>query len=196
MGIAFMANRTRSVDASFTSLYADRSDADANSEQPLLGSAETSLETERNTDLTKQFGMGLEASTPTPLMRLRSNFRQWENILELMPYWRYPILSINIAASVMTVIFSAILVYTNFNNLPNQVSFIYSQLADKWLTEEKIILALFPIGLALIELIIMRLGREIFNFDRRLSIIMAGVQLFANVILIIGLFQILSLKLL
>lgn len=191
-----MANRTRSVDASFTSLYADRSDADANSEQPLLGSAETSLETERNTDLTKQFGMGLEASTPTPLMRLRSNFRQWENILELMPYWRYPILSINIAASVMTVIFSAILVYTNFNNLPNQVSFIYSQLADKWLTEEKIILALFPIGLALIELIIMRLGREIFNFDRRLSIIMAGVQLFANVILIIGLFQILSLKLL
>lgn len=191
-----MANRTRSVDASFTSLYADRSDADANSEQPLLGSAETSLETERNTDLTKQFGMGLEASTPTPLMRLRSNFRQWENILELMPYWRYPILSINIAVSVMTVIFSAILVYTNFNNLPNQVSFIYSQLADKWLTEEKIILALFPIGLALIELIIMRLGREIFNFDRRLSIIMAGVQLFANVILIIGLFQILSLKLL
>lgn len=191
-----MANRTRSVDASFSSLYADRSDADANSEQPLLGSAETSLETERNTDLTKQFGMGLEASTPTPLMRLRSNFRQWENILELMPYWRYPILSINIAVSVMTVIFSAILVYTNFNNLPNQVSFIYSQLADKWLTEEKIILALFPIGLALIELIIMRLGREIFNFDRRLSIIMAGVQLFANVILIIGLFQILSLKLL
>jgi len=179
-----------SVSSAFNSLYSE------DIQPPLAVKAPPSRRSGADTETElAQINMGLNTARPSRIFRLKDEIRRWENILELLPFWRQPLNPVNIAFSVLTVIFGAGLIYSNFDKLPGEVSFIYSQLQDKWLNSDKTLLALLPVGFAIVQVVLLRLNREIFNFDRRLSLVMAAIQIFANAVLLIGLIQILSLKL-
>jgi hypothetical protein len=143
----------------------------------------------------ERMDFALDHTRITRVEQLQQDVRKWEGIIEVLPFWRMPINSINISLSVITVIGSALLIYLNLNNLPEQIPLFYSQAEGNWQLVSKPIFALLPVGLAMFDLLLIRSKGLIFNFDRRLSAVLASAQSFFNILGFIALVQIISLLL-
>lgn len=146
-------------------------------------------------DPREQMQFGLETAKVTKVQILRRNIRRWEYIIQVLPFWKSEMITFNITFSFLTIVGLALLVVFTFSKLPTQVPLIYQQLDGSWLLINKSVLAIILVGLAMLELILIRLKRVIFNFDRRLSNVMATTQIFVNALAIIAFVQIISLVL-
>lgn len=143
----------------------------------------------------EQMHFGLETSRVTRVQILKKNIRRWEYIIQVLPFWKSGVITFNITFSILTVVGLALLVIFTFSQLPTQIPLIYQQVDGSWILINKSVLALLLVGLAFFEIVLLRLKRVIFNFDRRLSNVMATTQIFINLLAIIALVQIISLVL-
>jgi hypothetical protein len=139
---------------------------------------------------------GLQTAKVTRINRLKNNVRRWENIIEVLPFWRIAYNPINITFAILTAIFVSLLVVINYNTLDqNQIILFYSQVDQTRVLVPKVAIVLIPIAVMVFETVILRLQRLIFDFDRRLSNVIAASQIFFNIMLIIAMLQIMSLML-
>ncbi len=144
-------------------------------------------------DPKEQIGFELERSKITFINRLLREIRSWENLVEVMPFWRSLINPLNITVSILTALITAVIVIINFNTIPNQFPLIFSRVAANWLLIDKSFLIVLPIIVIIVQLILTRLIRIIFDFDRRLSVVMGANQLIFNILFIIALIEIVNL---
>lgn len=143
----------------------------------------------------EQMHLGLETSKVTRVQILKKNIRRWEYIIQVLPFWKSGVITFNITFSILTVLGLSLLVIFTFSQLPTQIPLIYQQVDGSWILINKSVLAILLVGLAFFEIVLLRLKRVIFNFDRRLSNVMATTQIFINLLAIIALVQIISLVL-
>jgi len=148
-----------------------------------------------NVEDPEQIKLNIESSRITRIERFRDNLRKWENIIEVLPFWRIPINPINITLSVFTTFVSAVLIWGNIFKLGNQIPLFYSQVTHSRLLIAKPLFGLIPIMIGIFQIIILRFTRNIFNFDRRLSSVISAAQTFFNIMLMIALFEIITLVL-
>lgn len=148
-------------------------------------------------DEKSQIRLDLDTPRTTRLRRATSDIRRWENIVEVMPFWRLPVNSINVTFSAVTAVAIAVLILFNIGVLSQigTVPFFYSQSTAERIELEPAFIAIVPIVVVAIELILLRFKRIIFNFDRRLATVLGTSQTFFNFIMIIGVVQLLSLLL-
>ncbi len=137
----------------------------------------------------------LDRTRVTKIKQLQSDVRRWEGIIEVLPFWRMAVNPINVTTALLSSLIMAGLVYLNFSKIPDEMLFYYSQTNSSWLLMDKSLFSLVPIGFFVIQLLLLRLKRSVFNFDRRLSVVMAVTQVFFSVMGIIATLQILSLVL-
>lgn len=137
----------------------------------------------------------LDRTRVTKIKQLQSDVRRWEGIIEVLPFWRIAVNPINVTTALLSSLIMAGLIYLNFSKIPDEMLFYYSQANSSWLLMDKSLFSLVPIGFFVIQLLLLRLKRSVFNFDRRLSLVMALTQVFFSVMGIIATLQILSLVL-
>lgn len=146
-------------------------------------------------DSESQTSFALDRTRITRIQKARQDIRRWENIVEVMPFWRIPINSINITLGLITTGIVAVLVAQVIGSSVNQVHYYYSQLASDWVQMDKSFAIFVPVAVGVMELLLLRFQRLVFNFDRRLSSVIAVTQCFFNVMLIIAVTQIVNLLL-
>lgn len=154
---------------------------------------ETQLSTEVEIDPESQINFGLDTRRVRRVDLIRDNVRSWERLLEVMPFWRNLINPVNITFGLITIASSFIVVAFNFSELSSNPSLFYSQISGYRISVEKSLFWVIPIFVAVIQLVLFRLIRAVFEFDRRLSGVLAITQIFFNIILVIALLQIISL---
>lgn len=157
--------------------------------------------TSRATDLAttaeaaEQMHFGLEATKVSRIQLFQKNIRRWEYIIQVLPFWKSEVITFNITFSILTILGLAVLILVTFADLPTDIPLVYEQLNGSWVLINKSVLVLLLVGMSGFELVLLRLKRIIFNFDRRLSSVMATTQIFINALAIIALVQIISLVL-
>jgi hypothetical protein len=179
------------------SFYGGGAEQQQNIEEANLVETPRSLSSRRKQkqDTEEQMQFGLQTARVRRIDLIRNNVRRWEDIIQVLPFWKSEVITINIAFSLITIIALTGIVIATFASLPTQVPLVYQQFSDSWLLVDKSVLIVLIIGLAVIEFILIRLKRVIFDFDRRLSSVMALTQIFFNALAIIAMVQIVSLLL-
>ncbi len=140
-----------------------------------------------------QLGLQIDDGKIHKVSKIRENVRKWENIIEVIPFWRMAINPINITISIITVIATVFIVFSQANLLPDEIAIFYSHIDNTRVNIDKSFFLLLPVIIAIFEVVLIRLKRIIFNFDRRLSGVMAVSQSFFNITLIIALIEIITL---
>ncbi|MFW5702812.1 MAG: hypothetical protein ACOCXP_02490 [Candidatus Dojkabacteria bacterium] len=140
-----------------------------------------------------QMGFGIEVQRVTFIQKWRESIKEWEQMIQVLPYWKSEINVANIVLSFTAVVSFIGILLVNFNELPNELPLFYSQTENNWYLLEKELMIFLSGALFSVELILLRLMRLVYNFDRRLSVVIAGTQVFLNLILVIAIIQIVSL---
>jgi hypothetical protein len=151
------------------------------------------LSTEPEVDPETQINLALDTQKIGRIDVIKDNVRSWERMLEVMPFWRNLINPVNITFGIITIISTFLIIAFNFPKLSSQPALFFSQITGYRIAVDKALFWVIPIFVMAAELILFRLLRSVFDFDRRLSSVLAFTQIFFNVILTIGLLQIISL---
>jgi|GEM_PF-4980440 len=127
--------------------------------------------------------------------RVDGAVRQLERLVAVMPYWRSTLQPLNVVASTILPIITLGIWIINYSTLPAQVPFTFNQLEKINHPTDKILLPLASIFLILLNLVILRVNRNVFDFDRILANLFAATQIICNILYFIAVVQLLNLAL-
>lgn len=150
---------------------------------------------ETNLVAPEQIHLGIETPSQKRTFRAGYNFRRWEDMIELLPFWRQALNPINITFSIAICAAVIVLLFAHFANLPPDVPLFYSQATSSFILVDKTILLGLPIIILVVQLGLLRLLRHVFNHDRRLSNVIATAQIFCNFTYFIAILELLSINL-
>lgn len=142
-----------------------------------------------------QMDFGLQTQRIYSIDRVKQQLNRWEDIIEVLPYWKLAINPVNLTIAVATSLIISIAIYSQSFSISENAILFYSQIDDFHLTIPKILFLIFPILIIVFEIILLRLERFVFNFDQRLSTVISSSQIFINILSIISIIQLLSLML-
>lgn len=143
-----------------------------------------------------QIGMSLGAvARPKPVSKLRDDVRRWENLVEVMPYWKIPVFPINLTITIASIVCLFLIIIFSFDRLPNELPLFYSTSTSARTLVDKSMFIVFPVVIAILSVLIMKVKRTIFDFDRRLSIVISLAQIIFNLLLVVAVLQLVSLLL-
>src|SRR5690606_27163499 len=114
-------------------------------------------------------------------------------LIEFSNLWRDPALPFAVTTMVLTLAVFLVGGALEYNKIPPRVPIFYNSLSNHWEQFDKIVIFLFPIIVFLIELAIVKISINIFKFDRRLSISIAWIVTFLNILFLISIGQIYTL---
>lgn len=151
--------------------------------------------TEVNIDSESQLEFGLQQSKVSDLSKFRQTLKRWENIVEVLPYWKQAINPINLTTSIVIGIGVVLMGIYVATSVSGEGILFFSTVEESHITVSRLEFLMFTIAIAVMQVVLLRLERQIFNFDRRLSASIAGVHIFANFILTLAMLQLLILML-
>lgn len=124
-----------------------------------------------------------------------ARIRKRELELQLMPIWRGAALSYAIVTSIATTVglffFGVLLFPRTAATFPLQYNPRSS--GAQWREVDKAFLVLLPIIIGLIEYLALRVIKEIFDYDRRLSTVLSWILCFINILIVVAAVQVYAL---
>jgi hypothetical protein len=145
-------------------------------------------------DSKEQIPLGIKYSKKEPIYRIKRRLSRLENVIEILPFWKNGFTVFTTTFSVAVIIILSVIVYKNFNLLPDKVPLFYNHDKETWTAVyDKSMFILIPLIVSSFNMMIIRLGMIIYNFDKKLVyFIFIGMNLM-NVLLLIAFIQILYL---
>ncbi len=143
----------------------------------------------------EQMALDLPKSNWDGYYDIKRKLNKTEALFEALPYWKNfsPVMAL--VSSVALVLFLALLSWQKFSELPAQIPLIFNQRLGSWELIDKQLLIVVPVIFAMLLVIILRLNRLVFNFDRRLSYIANLATILFNVLAAIAFSQLFALVL-
>ncbi|KKQ35986.1 MAG: hypothetical protein US52_C0012G0011 [candidate division WS6 bacterium GW2011_GWA2_37_6] len=143
----------------------------------------------------EQFGLGIQTKEKRPLSGFNRKLHNLEMKLEVMPFWKnfsfvfYALSSLIIPGGII-----ALMLY-KFNQIPVEIPLFYNPQISSWVLIDKSIAIILPIIYAIANLVLLNLNYSIFQYDRRLSQVLAFTMNISNILFLIAFAEILSIVL-
>lgn len=113
----------------------------------------------------------------------------------VIPYWRSFFFVAAFMSSLINIGLLGYVLYKNFSKLPAEVPLFYNQATASWTNYSRNTLFIIPIVILFFAIFVTILNAKIYRFDRRLVLMLNISIILANIFLVVGLGQILSLLL-
>ncbi len=110
----------------------------------------------------------------------------------IIPYWRSFFFVAALMSSITNALIISYVLYRYYTVLPADIPLFYNQASQNWQNLGKSTLIALPIILIVFAIITSIYSAKIFHFDRRLVLMLNISIIIANILLAIGLAQILS----
>lgn len=153
------------------------------------------LLSDRKNSSPQQISLAIEENRLEQYYALRSRLAKMEASVEALPYWRSMITVLAFTLSIAYVILIFYILAAKFGQLPNAVPLIYSQNQNTWILIDKEFLIIIPSILVAVIVGIIKLNSTIFEFDRRLAVMVNICLIVFSLLGIIGFAQLASLVL-
>lgn len=163
-----------------------------------FGNTEKELKNEIINDneiLKGQIKLGLnEVNLPEQIyLDAKYKIKERARILEISGIWKNPAIPFSITSIIATFFIIFLGSIIQFNQIPPRIPFVYNANGNHWEQVDKLFLFIFPIIFLLVQFIIINIAIKLFYTDRKLSISIAWIVFFINIMLIIAVGQIYTL---
>ena len=114
-------------------------------------------------------------------------------VMEFSSLWRNPAVPFALTTMVLTALIIIVGGIIAFNKIPPRIPFFYNSGNNHWEQFDKAFLVFLPVGLLIIQMIILHYAIKLFHHDRKLSISISWVIVFLNILLLVAAGQIYTL---
>lgn len=140
-----------------------------------------------------QISMEIKESPKENYYKIKRKVTKLERLVEVMPFWQNFLNMFTLVFAIFTITILSILLVGNFNELKNEIPLFYNQVTQTSDSVDKSIFITIPIGVFFFNMIILRLSMMIYNFDKKLVVSVNLSLILFNLLIIIGVLQIMSL---
>jgi hypothetical protein len=146
----------------------------------------------------EQIGIPLNVKQDNSIAFLKHTFDKQVISVTVTPYWRSFPFVLAFVYSWITFIFLGIILYFNYPNLPSQIPLLYSQSLVGWELIDKRALLIMMCFLFMFNVLNPFINSKIYNFDKRLILILSFAIIIIDSFLLIALnelfFLVISIK--
>lgn len=138
--------------------------------------------------------LGSDGVSPQQLIgNTKMKLRKRAVIMEFSTLWRNPAVPFALTTMILTALILIVGGILEFNKIPPRIPFFYNSSSNHWEQFDKALLFFFPVGLVIIQVVIMNLAINLFPHDKKLSISISWIIVFLNILLLIAAGQIYTL---
>lgn len=142
-----------------------------------------------------QLPMAIEQGKLDNYYAIKRRLAKMEASVEALPYWRSMITVFAFSLSLGYVGFIFYIIATQYTRLPNLVPLTFSQSQNTWQLIDKELLIIIPSVLITLIITINKLNSSVFQFDRRLAVMINICLIAFSLLGLIGFSQVISLVL-
>lgn len=143
----------------------------------------------------EQLAMPMKRSSSEVVYGIKRNVDKRITYAGVIPYWRSFFFVAAFVSSIVTLILISYILYNYYAVLPNALPLYYIQASQSWMTFSKPTVIVIPFIVLLFTIFSTILNAKIYHFDRRLVLMLNIAIIMANIFLVVGLAQIISLLL-